>query len=630
MKVSQLKEQIRRIIREKMFNEARGGRIPKLFLKIEAVKKEIDRLTSERKSKFGGEYAKKFNAEKDPKKREQLTQPILVISKKITELQKNLLNLYAMEEKYIQDLDKDAELELEIKEAITNPKKSNPNDLATTVIGWYDFATDYIDDGGQRRRAIKSNEDVVNWFDSHPSDVKQKAFKVMLSKQPSIKSKIERVFGSSLKESVNEAKTYKKGDKLKIKLPNGKKFDVVFDMYSRTKGVALGKFKDGSGEYNIKPFNLDTIVESVINEDTRRVKLLGIDFKVSEMNGRIFFSFVDKKAASVSLRQVGTNKIVNHIQNRLDIAYGKGTFFFKSGDHAEFQNGYLFQRNTPDINLNKLKFESVNEAAGKLSISQLPFKFLFNYPIAHTSTPGNFQDWYRDGMKLKKGRIEKFSPEDDKQLRSLINIWWDEVDDVPMADFHNGRDSKEIKKVKKDILDFLIKKSKVISESVNESVNFNGYVSSTDGKTFTLYNSDKKKIKDVSFDDLKNKYMKTYLGQKLKDFKDSFDKTTSKGKYWQYWKGKLVNVKLSNIDESINEATEPEIISQLKDIVKNKQYKMIKDPKTGKSLGVDMQTANAVLQIYDGLSNVNKDNMVKMGLPKMIDVSFKIINKYKK
>lgn len=64
-------------------------------------------------------------------------------------------------------------------------------------------------------------------------------------------------------ESVNEAKTYKKGDKLKIKLPNGKKFDVVFDMYARTKGVALGKFKDGSGEYDIKPFNLNTIVESV-------------------------------------------------------------------------------------------------------------------------------------------------------------------------------------------------------------------------------------------------------------------------------------------------------------------------------------------------------------------------------
>jgi uncharacterized protein (UPF0297 family) len=173
------------------------------------------------------------------------------------------------------------------------------------------------------------------------------------------------------------------------------------------------------------------------------------------------------------------------------------------------------------------------------------------------------------------------------------------------------------------------KDGKIVKESVNESENFNGYVSSSDGKTFTLYNSDKKKIKDVSFDDLKNKYMKTYLGQKLKDFKDSFDKTTSKGKYFQWWKGKLVNVKLSGIDESINETTEPEVISQLRDIVKKKQYQDVKDPSSGKKMKVDMQTANTVLKIYDGLSNVNKQSMVKMSLPKMIDVSNKIISKYR-
>ena len=168
-----------------------------------------------------------------------------------------------------------------------------------------------------------------------------------------------------------------------------------------------------------------------------------------------------------------------------------------------------------------------------------------------------------------------------------------------------------------------------LKEEINESENFNGYVSSSDGKTFTLYNSDKKKIKDVSFDDLKNKYMKTYLGQKLKDFKDNFDKTTSKGKYFQWWKGKLVNVKLSNIEESVNETTEPEVISQLRDIVKKKQYQDVKDPSSGKKMKVDMQTANTVLKIYDGLSNVNKQTMVKMGLPKMIDVSNKIISKYR-
>ena len=106
----QIKEIVRGIIREEFkqsLSEARG--IPKLFLKIEAVKKEIDRLTAERKSKFGGEYARKLNAETDPKKREQLKQPILAISKKISAYQKNLADLYDMEEKYIQNLDKDAD-----------------------------------------------------------------------------------------------------------------------------------------------------------------------------------------------------------------------------------------------------------------------------------------------------------------------------------------------------------------------------------------------------------------------------------------------------------------------------------------------------------------------------------------
>jgi hypothetical protein len=71
---------------------------------------------------------------------------------------------------------------------------------------------------------------------------------------------------------------------------------------------------------------------------------------------------------------------------------------------------------------------------------------------------------YGDGdrKKLEIGNIERFSPEDDKKLRSLINIWWDEVDDIGTADFNAGRDSEEIKQVKKDILDFLLQKSKLL------------------------------------------------------------------------------------------------------------------------------------------------------------------------
>jgi hypothetical protein len=69
-----------------------------------------------------------------------------------------------------------------------------------------------------------------------------------------------------LESIVNEAKTYKKGDKLKIKLKNGKEFDLTFDSYGRQKGMAFGKFKDGSGEYDTKPFSLDTIKEEQLDE----------------------------------------------------------------------------------------------------------------------------------------------------------------------------------------------------------------------------------------------------------------------------------------------------------------------------------------------------------------------------
>ena len=90
----------------KMMNEG----IPKLFLKIEAVKKQIQKLTSERKQHFGGAYAAKVNNEKDATKRDTLVKPILDITKKIIALQKNLIDLYDMEERYIADLGKDDEL----------------------------------------------------------------------------------------------------------------------------------------------------------------------------------------------------------------------------------------------------------------------------------------------------------------------------------------------------------------------------------------------------------------------------------------------------------------------------------------------------------------------------------------
>lgn len=80
-------------------------------------------------------------------------------------------------------------------------------------------------------------------------------------------------------------------------------------------------------------------------------------------------------------------------------------------------------------------------------------------------------------------------------------------------------------------------------------------------------------------------------------------------------------------EASVNEATEPEIISQLRDVVKN-GYKTLKDPKTGKKMKVDSYSASAITQVYDAIKNPStKDKFVKSGLLGMQSVSFKAIRK---
>jgi uncharacterized protein YneR len=101
------------------------------------------------------------------------------------------------------------------------------------------------------------------------------------------------------------------------------------------------------------------LLKHKMNEGTAKANILGIDFNISETDFRIFFAFKDKKEASIKVRQIGSNKIVNLIQNSLDKAYGKGEFFFRSGTNSEMQNGYLFQKKENTIDLNKLKFELV-------------------------------------------------------------------------------------------------------------------------------------------------------------------------------------------------------------------------------------------------------------------------------
>lgn len=424
MKISQLKEQVRGILRERS---------------VKAIQKEYSNVIADMEKHL--ELYKKSKGTPEEKKHighlKTLTQKKKSLQK---ELDLAVANLY-----------KNAELKVD--EAITNPKKSNPNDLATTVIGWYDFATDYIDDGGQRRRAEKSNDDVVKWFDSHPLDVKKKAFKVMLSKQPSIKSKIERVFSSSLKESVNE------------------------DIEPQTKKIA-----------SLTGTRADAVKQFVSTHGLNITKLL---------------KFIEKG---------------------------------KLSDRMDFVSAIAGKPNNPiQKKIIKMFQESMNE--------------------------GCWKGYKAVGGKMKNGRM------------------------VPNC----------------------------VPESVNEATKVHFEKKLKNGTSFQVIDRDTNGMRGTQ-----DKFRMQIVDKNGKVIKDLGSHPSIKGAE-----------KFGNRFEAVNEVTEPQIISQLKDIVKNKQYQSVKDPKSGKSVKVDMQTANSVLQIYNGLSNVNKDNMVKMGLPKMIDVSFKIINKYK-
>lgn len=81
--------------------------IPKLFLKIEAVKKQIAKLEADRKK-----AVVPYNKEKDPAKRERLLNILKDLTKKINSLRKNLIQMQDMEDKYVSNMGVNDELEL--------------------------------------------------------------------------------------------------------------------------------------------------------------------------------------------------------------------------------------------------------------------------------------------------------------------------------------------------------------------------------------------------------------------------------------------------------------------------------------------------------------------------------------
>ena len=93
------------------FSQLMSEGIPKLFLKIEAVKKEIAKLEADRKN-----AVVPYKNEKDESKRKKILNVLKDLTTKIKSRQKNLLQLRDMEDKYVSQMSADAELDTSVFE----------------------------------------------------------------------------------------------------------------------------------------------------------------------------------------------------------------------------------------------------------------------------------------------------------------------------------------------------------------------------------------------------------------------------------------------------------------------------------------------------------------------------------
>ena len=127
-----------------------------------------------------------------------------------------------------------------------------------------------------------------------------------------------------------------------------------------------------------------------------------------------------------------------------------------------------------------------------------------------------------------------------------------------------------------------------------------------------------------------NKFKSSMKHSPIRKHNDKLLARLSKGfdEISDYDKKVFVNTLMYNagLAESITESKEPEVITQLRDIVKRKTNKKIKDPKTKKTMRVDMFTASAITQVYDAVKKTShKSKFESLPLDKMAQLSFKMM-----
>jgi len=433
--------------------------------------------------------------------------------------------------------------------------------------------------------------------------------------------------------------------------------------------------------------------EEPLKEATANANILGIDFNISETDFRIFFAFKDKKEASIKVRQIGSNKIVNLIQNSLDKAYGKGEFFFRSGTNSEIKNGYLFQKKENNIDLNKLKFESIIkeedseetlEGLKEMAMGDLErIADYANMILERMGQGQNLDSWmysqitlavdqlnsvhdtmdgtdgkkeeikeekvyidylnkqkgfkqdrikfnsYEEAVKWAKKNFEKFNSDMIKyeSVNEGTNEEWAGLDTIKRG----GYGSSRLQNGDKIRMVIDARKNKYYNGVINgSSIKWeDGAKSELSLSTQASNRGDLQVLRPTTKNESVNENLDNYSKDAITDMIINLSRYEGNEKLIADLKKILKQRTLGKLkkEQSVNEATESDIISQIKNIAKTHQNNIVVDPKSGKKMRVDAFSASAIATVYDALSDSSKEKFLASGLLGMQQMAMKLLKK---
>ena len=410
---------------------------------------------------------------------------------------------------------------------------------------------------------------------------------------------------------------YPKAAKARLHLSLGIMMSFGLDRYAKFKGAKeeLKHIKDLSKAMR------DNVNEESVNE-------VNYDDSLADFNKELEKTSEVKKAAKHYNKS--TKEVVKALQTRIKVnRYSDKSIKQISINYTE--DGPLSSKVTIKLSKNYKQNESVNEAKSMDTSKRLKVYDKLKKGDEITIKYGSSMSSGREGkFKVTKGKtlvgkqkVERIILQNVSNPKGVKYFLYQRNGNVTMAignmaatieDMHEGINEMDLNDpIMVKLRAAQIKKNKDAAKKIEKQKKIN---------------PDYKALKNAP----KIKALKNKRAEIMRDMEQEAEPEGGKiadryGRELNKIDNAIIKLGGNPMSESINEAKEPEVITTLRKIVKNKQNDLIKDTKSGKKVRVDMNSANLMVQVYDALKQSNKDKFVKSGIVMMGHTAYKLMKK---